>query len=296
MQTYDYTFGSKDYNEIDINNFDFQLEQRICKWYLRHNKFFKWLHLRHFHGYQNFIIITGDTNSGKSIFADLTYYILQTGMYDKPITLNDFYFGVKYIIKDIKNIVKRCIINHEAGSKGKHWNDKANELWSNILQFWRIARNTYIDCLPHRKDMTDTHLKHATFIIVVDNIIKDWVDDKDNIEDYEIIRVARVYKIHTDYLGFDARSQANSFVDVEFFDYFVIPNIYTDKRFFKFKEFIENEYIPFDLKNKQNLMEQIQDKAEKYEAIENEKIEKLFAKIDKDKSRIKDEIRQQRLF
>lgn len=261
-----------------------------CKEYLRKNKFYKWLFLRYFHGYQSFVVITGDTNSGKSIFADMVYYVLNTGMYQKEMDLKDFYFGVQEIVNNIENITHSCIINHEAGSKSKNWNDLQNEAWSQILQFGRIFRNTYIDCLPHRKDMTDIHLKHATFLIVVDNIIKDWVDDKENIEDYEIIRVARIYKLNTDYLGFDSMSQQNSFVMPEFFDYFIIPNYKTDKRFINFKKFIEDKYEPFDLENKKRLIKGIKEKSIKKQQIEENKFQRLIEKLDKDKERIKKEI------
>jgi hypothetical protein len=265
-------------------------EHSICKEFLIKNKFYKWLFIRFFHGYQNFIVITGDTNSGKSIFADMVYYILNTGMYEKPMDLKDFYFGVRDIVRNIESIVKCCIINHEAGSKSKNWNDIQNEAWSQILQFGRIFRNTYIDCLPHRKDMTDIHLKHATFLIVVDNIIKDWVDDKENIEDYEIIRVARIYKLHTDYLGFNATSQQNSFVEPEFFDYFEIPNYKTDPRFRNFKKFIEEKYEPFDLENKKRLIKSIKEKADKRDQADEEKMNRIIAKLDKDKIKVRNEI------
>lgn len=237
-------------------------EMNLCKKFIKEDIFLKRIHLRYFHGYQTYIQITGDTNSGKSILANWIHYLLTLGMYEQENDLSDYYFSVLNLAKNIDNLENRCIMNDEAGKRGKNWNDAQNELWRLILETQRIKRNTYIDCIPHRKEVTGTTALHINFLIVVENIIADFLDAKDKIEDYKIIRIANVFKYQVDYLGFDQRSIQNSFVFPYFVERFIIPDFATDKRFTKFWKFIQEDYKPFEKQGKQQLAQIIKEKAE----------------------------------
>lgn len=243
-----------------LTNEQFLTERKMAYDLIKNDRLLKEIWIRHFHGYQTYIQITGSTNSGKSFNADYIYYILALGMYNYIPTFKDCYFKATDINTKITQITNRCVMNNEAGGRSKHWNDKQVEVWDNILQQQRVKRNTYIDCLPHRKEVSATLNIHINYLIVMENWIIDYLKkavlieniDIENIEDYEIIRIAKVYKYNVDYVGFNNNSNQNYFVTPYFFDQYQMPDFAKDDRFKLLNKFLE-EYKEYDIKEKEKL-------------------------------------------
>jgi hypothetical protein len=216
---------------IKKEEYNFDKECKFCYDYIKKDKFFKMLWLRHYWGYQSYLQLTGSTNSGKTFVGNWIYWIVTHGIYKRKPTLEDFFFSVEDLSRQISTIHQRCVRNNEAGKRGRNWNDKANELWSKILQQQRIQGNIYIDDLPHRKEVSGIMNIHINYLITLSNQVENYLkkeqkeDDIDieNIESYQIKRIINIFKYEVDYVGFDRFSSDNYFVRPILVDRIIIP-------------------------------------------------------------------------
>lgn len=242
-------------------SYNFEKEKDFCFDFIKKDKFLKQIYLRNYWGYQSYLQITGSTNSGKTYLGNWIYWVLTHGMYKQKPTLDDFFFSIEDLSKQISTIKMRCVRNNEAGKRGRNWNDKANELWSKVLQQQRINRNVYIDDLPHRKENSGIMNIHINYLITIDNHICNYLKkdvpgdeiDIDNIENYEIIRVANVFQYIVDYVGFNQYSAQNYFVIPKWIDSFRVPQFDKDSRCKNFWAFNQKEYMPYEIEGKAKL-------------------------------------------
>lgn len=259
--------------------YDFKSECIFAHNFIKNDKFLKQILLRHYYGYQTYIQITGSTNSGKTYLGNWFYWLLTHGMYNRQPTLNDFFFSIEDLSKQISRINQRCVRNNEAGKRGRNWNDKANELWSKVLQQQRIQGNVYIDDLPHRKEASAIMNIHINYLITIDNFVVNYLKkevsgeeiDIDNIEEYQIVRRANVFQYIVDYVGFSQYSQSNYFVMPRWIDNFEIPNFPTDKRCVNFWKFNNETYMPYEIEGKSKLAKLIESETFSNETKKNKK-------------------------
>jgi len=265
--------------------YDFAKEVKFCFNYIAEDNFHKQVWLRHYWGDQTYIKTTGSTNAGKTMINNWFYWLYVHGIYGYPPDLKDFFFGVNDLAGNISKIKHRCVRNNEAGSRGKHWNSDDNMWWSKILQQQRSQRNIYLEDLPHRKETSGITDMHCNFLIIIDRYVAlefstsvpqdiKQIDIR-KIESYAMMRRARIYKYEVDYLGVSAESKSFNYAIPLVFDYANIPDFEKDKRWASFVDWHNNIYMPYEIKCKQKLGENIEEDVKNKEMIKENKVKRV---------------------
>lgn len=270
---------------MDNPNYDFNKEKEFCFNYIAEDNFHKQVWLRHYWGDQTYIRTTGSTNSGKTMINNWFYWLYVHGIYGYSPSLQDFFFGVKNLAGNISKIESRCVRNNEAGSRGKMWMSADNTNWSEILQQQRSQRNIYLEDVPHTKEVSTTSNLHCNFLLIIDRYValtfstEQEINIKNinirNIQDYNMMRKARIYKYEVDYLGVSALAKEFNCAIPMSFDYANIPDFNTDNRWVNFIKWHNEVYMPYEKKCKHKLGLDIEKKVKEKEVKDYSKDKKI---------------------
>lgn len=160
-----------------------------------YNEFLRRVKIRYLVGNQNIFLITGNTNSGKTVFAVLLYYLIKKGLLKQKVDLKDtkIYFNLSDFAQEISKLKNEIIFYDEAGRDLDigEWNNIFNKTLRHILQTQRIRKNFYFIIVPHRRFISQVTLPLFNFLIVIHSII---IETQNEIKQE---RIANVYDIQT---------------------------------------------------------------------------------------------------
>lgn len=233
----------------------------------KNSDFFKALKLRHDLGNQTAILITGNTNSGKTVLATLLYYINEIGLFNREIDIKDeqMYFSILSFAKNISQLYDKQILYDEAGTELDiaDWNGIFPKMMKYILQTQRTHTNTYYILLPHVRYITQTLLPLFNFHIVVNlDVHVNQVTGKITKRRY-----ADIYKI----TPLQTYSGYRDYQDIRLIMTMNIPDVKQIKN----TDFIElmKKFSEIEKDKKDKIAHSIEDMVRTYEA--KEEIEKL---------------------
>jgi len=159
------------------------------------NEFFKSLKMRYELGHQTIFLTTGQTNSGKTVFNIILYYLIKKGILKEKIDLKKakMFYSIVDFAKDISKIRNEIIFYDEAGTELDigDWNSIFNKTMRHILQTQRIQKNFYFILLPHVRYISYVLLPLFTFHIVMET----YTTYNKRTDRLEVQRIANIYKI-----------------------------------------------------------------------------------------------------
>ena len=159
------------------------------------NEFFKALKKRYEIGNQTIFLTTGQTNSGKTVFNVILYYLIKKGILKEKIDLEKckMFYSIVDFAKDITQMENEIIFYDEAGTELDigEWNSIFNKTMRHILQTQRVKRNFYFVLLPHIRHISYVLLPLFSFHIVMET----HTHLNKKTDKMEIIRIANIYKI-----------------------------------------------------------------------------------------------------
>lgn len=215
------------------------------------NLFLKIIEARFNLGFQTVILITGDTNAGKTKFGLLIQYLINKGLLNKKMSMNNYYYSVIDIAKKIDELNKDTVFYDEAGDEldVRAWNNVFNKILSNILQTQRVKRNIYFIIVPHARLITHTHLVLFDFHFVIRNKI--------SLRKQTMERIAQVFELKTKHLMIN---DFEDFIDYIHLGNFNIPDYKNDKNLKEFNKFVE-KYEVFEMEKKNKIALKIKKEA-----------------------------------
>lgn len=215
------------------------------------NLFLKMIETRYKLGFQNVIIITGDTNSGKTKLGLWYYYLINKYLLHKKYNQNDFFYSIKDIACKITRLKNQNIFYDEAGDEltVTRWNSIFNKWLSLILQTQRIKRNFYFIILPHIRLITHTHYPLLDFHLIVKN--------KMDLEKCKLNRSVNIYNVVTKHLMIN---QYDEFINYKIIGNFNIPDYKISPELKEFKNMVET-FEKFEIIKKDNIAQKIQNES-----------------------------------
>lgn len=210
-------------------------------------------------GFQNALLFTGDTNTGKTKFALIVYYLISKGILGrKRLDMKDdlFCYSISDFSKVLADIEQQCIFYDEAGVELDigNWNSAFNRMLSHILQTQRVKRNFYFFILPHKRLITQTHWVLFNYYIIVNNELQAIYDKKNEITHREIKRIAYTYKIKTQHFDF---SECNHYVNYYSICRYNIPDYSKGPEWAEFRKFVAI-YEKYERERKQSIARDIE--------------------------------------
>ena len=227
------------------------MDKEFIKDVFEKNLFLKIIETRFKLGFQTVILITGDTNSGKTKFGLLVQYLINKGLLKKPMSMDNYYYSVIDIAKELDNLSKDTVFYDEAGDEldMRAWNNVFNKILSNILQTQRVKRNIYFIIVPHVRLITHTHLVLFDFHFIIRNKI--------SLKNHTMERMAQIFELKTKHLMLN---DFEDFIDYIHLGNFNIPNYKNDENLKEFNKFVE-KYEVFELEKKKKIALKIKKEA-----------------------------------
>lgn len=222
------------------------------------NEFFKSLQLRYKIGHQTIFLTTGGTNSGKTVFNVILYYLIKKGLLKEKIDLEKckMHYSIIDFAKNITKMQNEIIFYDEAGTELDigSWNGIFNKTMRHILQTQRIKRNFYFILLPHIRHISYVLLPLFSFHIVMETHIS---YDKD-IDKPIIERIANIYKIIPQQLF----SATRDYQEIKLLLRMRVPDIRTIEN----KDFQElyKKFHAIEIKKKQEIAKTIEETTREY--------------------------------
>lgn len=215
------------------------------------NLFLKIIETRFKLGFQTVILITGDTNAGKTKFGLLVQYLINKGLLNEKMSMDSYYYSVIDIAKELDTLNKKTVFYDEAGDEldVRAWNNVFNKILSNILQTQRVKRNIYFIIVPHVRLITHTHLVLFDFHFVIRNKI--------SLKNTKMNRIAQIFELKTKHLMLN---DFEDFIDYVHLGNFDIPDYKNDKNLKEFNKFVE-KYEVFELEKKNKIALKIKKEA-----------------------------------
>jgi len=244
------------------------------------NEFFRMLKLRYEIGDQTIFLTTGNTNSGKTVFNVLLYYLIKKGILKEKIDLKKcrMYFSIVDFAKEITKLKDEIIFYDEAGAELDigEWNNIFNKIMRHILQTQRIQRNFYFILLPHIRYISYVLLPLFTFHIITERKV---IPKKNG---YEIERIATINKIFAQ----QQFSEMRNYYDIRLVAQLRIPDI-TKIRNKDFRELYQR-FHQIEIRKKKEIARKIEEEAKMYLLKEKTKLMKIKRTYDQEKQKLKD--------
>lgn len=234
-------------------------------------------------GFQNALLFTGDTGTGKTKFALMVYYFISKGILNrKTLNMKDDLFC--YSISDFSSVLtgtdRQVIFYDEAGVELDigNWNSVFNRMLSHILQTQRVKQNFYFFILPHKRLITQTHWVLFNYYIIVQNELRNILNKNGVVTKQDIHRLAYTYKIRTQHFDF---SESSHYINYYGLGRYNIPDYSKGDEWKEFRDFVK-EYEKYENKRKQSIAQDIENQTKmiiKKKDIENEKVRAQAEKL-----------------
>lgn len=242
------------------------------------NPFLRAIKQRYENGEQNVFLTVGDTNSGKTVFNIMLYWLIKKGVLNQDVSLKKnckMYFSVSDFAKDISKIDNEIIFYDEAGTELDigEWNNLFNKTLRHILQTQRVKRNFYFILVPHKRFITNVTMPLFNYFNVINKIPQFDNTGKNTGQSRE----AHIYKIKTTHF------KMSGFEDYFYYKKLAIFYI-NDILKIENKDFkdLYNQFHKVELEKKQTLAEDIEDETKLYlmkQETKKLKIEQAYNKL-----------------
>lgn len=222
------------------------------------NEFFKSLRLRYEIGNQTIFLTTGSTNSGKTVFNVILYYLIKKGVLKEKINLDKckMFYSIVDFAKDITKMENEIIFYDEAGTELDvgEWNSIFNKTMRHILQTQRVKRNFYFILLPHIRHISYVLLPLFSFHTVMEtHTIYNKKEDR-----LEVQRIANIYKI----IPQQTFSASRDYQDIKLLLRLKVPDI-TKIENADFQE-LYKKFHQIELKKKHDIAKKIEEETKDY--------------------------------